>query len=104
MTRYISLDRWKKRTALKRDGREELILLYITACVADRIEIIYDYEEGTGSVREQFAEYPAVTHFDNGILQADWSHNQGLADYSGDAGIVNLDYKALTEENIFRIN
>ena len=164
------------------DGREELILVYITASVADSIEIIYDYDEETGSVREQFAEYPAVTHFDNGILQADWSHNQGLAgrvwpytlyrynaekdtyeavamvdawdksltdknyegdsfpdeadrdgdlllyyimepdqyklknpvdgkayenwlaDYNGDAGIVNLDYKALTEENIFRLN
>lgn len=160
------------------DGREELILVYITASVADSKELIYDYDEESGSVREQFAEYPAVTHFDNGILQADWSHNQGLAgrvwpytlyqynpesdtyeaiamvdawdksltdtdyegnafpdevdrdgdllvyyimepdkyelknpvdaeayekwvaDYSGEAGIVRLDYKALTEENI----
>lgn len=160
------------------DGREELILVYITASVADSKELIYDYDKESGSVREQFAEYPAVTHFDNGILQADWSHNQGLAgrvwpytlyqynsesdtyeaiamvdawdksltdtdyegntfpdevdrdgdlliyyimepdtyelknpvdaeayenwlaDYSGEAGIVSLDYKALTEENI----
>uniref|UniRef100_UPI0040571716 hypothetical protein n=1 Tax=Agathobacter sp. TaxID=2021311 RepID=UPI0040571716 len=61
------------------DGNEELIVIYTTTYVAGHAEIIYDYDAATGSVREQFVEYPAVTHFDNGILKADWSHNQGLA-------------------------
>ncbi len=61
------------------DGNEELILIYTTTYVAGHAEIIYDYDADTGSVREQFVEYPAVTHFDNGILKVDWSHNQGLA-------------------------
>lgn len=60
------------------DGNMELILLYITASMAGKAEIIYDYDADTGSVREQFVEFPSVTHFDNGILKADWSHNQGL--------------------------
>jgi len=60
------------------DGSEELIILYFTTYMAGHAVIIYDYDEVTGSVREQFIEYPAVTYFDNGILMADWSHNQGL--------------------------
>lgn len=60
------------------DGNVELILLYITTSMAGQAEIIYDYDADTGSVREQFIEFPSVTHFDNGILKADWSHNQGL--------------------------
>mgnify|MGYP003290061521 CR=1 FL=1 len=61
------------------DGDVELILIYTTTNTAGHAEIIYDYDAVTGNVREQFIEYPAVTHFDNGILKVDWSHNQGLA-------------------------
>ena len=61
------------------DGNEELILVYTTTYMAGMAEIIYDYDADTDSVREQFIEFPGVTHFDNGILKADWSHNQGLA-------------------------
>lgn len=61
------------------DGNVELILVYTTTYMAGMAEIIYDYDADTDSVREQFIEFPAVTHFDNGILKADWSHNQGLA-------------------------
>ncbi len=61
------------------DGNVELILVYTTTYMAGMAEIIYDYDADTDSVREQFIGFPAVTHFDNGILKADWSHNQGLA-------------------------
>lgn len=64
---------------IDKDGKDELIVVYITTYVGGQVEIIYDYDGTTGSVREQFIEYPGVTHFDNGILKADWSHNQGLA-------------------------
>ena len=61
------------------DGNVELILVYTTTYMAGMAEIIYDYDADTDSVREQFIEFPGVTHYDNGILKADWSHNQGLA-------------------------
>ncbi len=64
---------------IDQDGKVELILFYTTTYVGGHAEIIYDYDAATGSVREQLVEYPGVTHFDNGILKADWSHNQGLA-------------------------
>ena len=60
------------------DGNVELIVLYTTTSMAGQAEIIYDYDTSTDSVREQFIEFPSVTHFDNGILRADWSHNHGL--------------------------
>lgn len=62
------------------DGSAELILLYITTYVGGHSQIIYDYDSSTGSVREQFIEYPAVVYFDNGILKADWSHNHSLSE------------------------
>lgn len=62
------------------DGNGELILLYITTYVGGHSQIIYDYDESTGSVREQFIEYPAVVYFDNGILKADASHNHSLSE------------------------
>lgn len=64
---------------IDKDGNVELLLVYITTSMAGNVEIIYDYDETTGNVREEFAEFPSVTHFDNGILKADWSHNPGLS-------------------------
>lgn len=62
------------------DGNAELILIYITTYVGGHSQIIYDYDAATGSVREQFIEYPAVVYFDNGILKADASHNHSLSE------------------------
>ena len=62
------------------DGSVELILLYTTTYVAGNAEIIYDFDASTGGVREQFIEYPAVVHFDNGILKVDASHNHTLSE------------------------
>ncbi len=64
------------------DGKRELIIQYVTASSAGMMELIYDYDGGTKSVRKQFVEYPALTYYDNGMIEAGWSHNQGLA---GDA-------------------
>lgn len=64
------------------DGKRELLVQYVTAPTAGMMELIYDYEEETKSVREQFREYPLLTFYDNGMIEAGWSHNQGR---SGDA-------------------
>ena len=61
------------------DGREELVIQYLTAnMVAGMQALIYDTDEN-GSLRLQFAEFPNLTFYDNGAIQAGWSHNQGLA-------------------------
>lgn len=65
---------------IDQDGSVELILLYTTTYVGGHAVIIYDYDATTGSVREQFVEYPGVTCFDNGILKADASHNHSLSE------------------------
>lgn len=61
------------------DGREELIFKYITTAVAGMTEFIYDYDEESGKLRQQFVEFPGLTFYENGNIEAGWSHNQGLA-------------------------
>ena len=61
------------------DGREELVLQYLTAnMVAGMRALIYDTDEN-GGLCLQFSEFPNLTFYDNGAIQAGWSHNQGLA-------------------------
>lgn len=61
------------------DGREELIVQYTTDCMAAKEERIYDYDSGAGAVVRKFQEFPSIAYYDNGMLQAGWSHDQGLA-------------------------
>lgn len=61
------------------DGNEELIIQFTTTAVAGMVEYIYDYDSESQELREQFLEFPALTFYDNGVIKADWSHNQGLA-------------------------
>ena len=61
------------------DGREELVIQYLTAnMVAGMRAPIYDTDEN-GGLCLQFSEFPNLTFYDNGAIQAGWSHNQGLA-------------------------
>ena len=61
------------------DGREELVIQYNTAImVAGMRALLYDTDEN-GGLRLQFSEFPNLTFYDNGAIQAGWSHNQGLA-------------------------
>lgn len=59
------------------DGKDELILHITTATMAGMFERIYDYDPEAGSIKEEFTEFPDITYYDNGILKANWSHNQG---------------------------
>ncbi len=61
------------------DNKEELILVYSTASMAGMVEIIYGYHEDTKTTSEELRIFPNATHYDNGIIKAGWSHNQGMA-------------------------
>ena len=59
------------------DGRDELILQNANTIMAGQTERIYDYDGA--AFREEFSDFPALTYYDNGVIRADWSHNQGWA-------------------------
>ena len=61
------------------DGRTELILLYAAASMAGQSAYVFDYDSAAGRLRTQLQEFPLLTFYDNGVIRADWSHNQGLA-------------------------
>ena len=61
------------------DGREELIVQFTTASMAGQVQYIFDYDESSKRLREELREFPLLTFYDNGVIKADWSHNQGLA-------------------------
>lgn len=59
------------------DGEDELIVYYITAIIADQIGCVYDYSEDSGNSYLKFSEYPMLSFYGNGTIEAGWSHNQG---------------------------
>ena len=61
------------------DGKEELILLYSTTITAGMAGYVFDYDIEAGALQTQLYEYPALTFYNNGIVKALWSHNQGRA-------------------------
>ena len=61
------------------DGRDELILTYTDTTMAEMGASIYDYDAEQDCLVQEFSAFPMLTFYDNGVIQADWSHNQGLA-------------------------
>ena len=61
------------------DGQDELIVMYTTTYMAGQVQGIFGYDAGSGQVKTELTEYPLLTFFDNGVIKAGWSHNQGLA-------------------------
>lgn len=59
------------------DGREELVLEYVSTSVAAHRGLVMDYDPKEEKVRIQLDEYPAPAFFDNGAVLVHWSHNQG---------------------------
>ncbi len=82
------------------DGKEELIILYRTAeCAAGMTGGVFAYDAGSSELRPELLEFPALTFYDNGIIKALWSHNQGrggnfwpynLYKYDGDSDTYEL--------------
>ena len=59
------------------DGQEELLLNWTGASMADMVEYIWGY--GDNGTHVELCEFPALICYDNGVIEAQWSHNQGLA-------------------------
>lgn len=67
---------------LDSDGKEELVLAMVHYPMAAMRTMVYEYDVETNEMKTQISDFPAMTFFDNGVLQVDASHNQGWA---GDA-------------------
>lgn len=72
---------------IDQDGKDELIIQYTTTYMAGMVELIYDYDKESDTVRTELVEFPAIIFYDNGVIEAGLSHNQGLA---GDFWPYNL--------------
>lgn len=59
------------------DGREELLLNWSNACMAGMSTYIWDYADG--ALHQELTAFPALIFYDHGVIQEDWSHNQGWA-------------------------
>lgn len=59
-----------------RDGQDELLLQNASTITAGMTERIYALEDGV--FREEFSAFPALTYYENGVILAAWSHNQGV--------------------------
>lgn len=79
------------------DGEEELFLLWNNAITAGMRGIVFGYRDG--AVYEELSEFPLLTVYSNGVITADWSHNQGLAgrvwpynlyQYNAESGVYEL--------------
>lgn len=63
---------------IDQDGKEELIIMYGTTYSAGMVGTVLAYDGDTGKLKTELLEYPLLTFYDNGAVQAEWSHNQGL--------------------------
>ena len=61
------------------DGKDELIIAYTTSSMAGMKAIIYDFDSSENTIKEEFVEFPTLTFYNNGVIVALASHNQGLA-------------------------
>lgn len=61
------------------DGKDELIILYSTTITAGMAGYILAYDDASGALQTQLREFPAFVFYDNGVVKALWSHNQGHA-------------------------
>lgn len=64
---------------IDQDGKDELIVVWVTTYTAGNAGIVYGFDAASGTVRTELIEYPMLTFYDNGVVEAGLSHNQGLA-------------------------
>ncbi|MBD5149423.1 MAG: hypothetical protein HDT18_03425 [Oscillibacter sp.] len=61
------------------DGTEELIVQDQVGEAAGQWVRIYGYDHAAGTAYVELEEYPDLCYYDNGVIEAGWSHNQGAA-------------------------
>lgn len=64
---------------IDQDGEEELLIIWTSTYSAGMAGIVYGYDSASGSVKTELLEYPSLTFYNNGVVEAGLSHNQGLA-------------------------
>ena len=64
-------------TDIDGDGKEELLLLWDHAVMAGMECTVLGYDGE--AVYAELSVFPSLRFYDNGAVEADWSHNQGLA-------------------------
>lgn len=61
------------------DGEDELLIAHTSTAVAGMVELVYGYDENAKMLNEELSTFPFIQYYDNGVIVADWSHNQGKA-------------------------
>lgn len=61
------------------DGIDELILTFSTAPIAGMCTWVCGYDAETDTAYVELSVFPDTTFYTGGLLEAGWSHNQGLA-------------------------
>lgn len=89
------------------DGKDELIVQFVTAPMAGNVETVYSYDEARETLHKILAVFPAMTYYTNGLVKEDWSHGSELAgdeywpynlyQYSSETG----EYELIAEVNMW---
>lgn len=61
------------------DGKEELLFMNTDTYMAAQAEYVFAYDSEAKKLQTELSEFPFLTFYNNGIIKAGWSHNQGLA-------------------------
>lgn len=64
---------------IDQDGKQELLINYITALTAGQVQAVYGWDGKGKPLKEEFVDFPYTAFYDNGTVQANFSHNHGLA-------------------------
>lgn len=69
---------------IDRDGNEELMIDHDDGSLAGTKLYIYDYDEESGTVQNEFCAWPSLTFYENGVIEAWYSHYNGTANGAED--------------------
>ncbi len=61
------------------DGEAELLLMYNSTYMAGQVGYVFGCDAETKILQTELSEFPFLTFYENGIIKAGWSHNQGRA-------------------------
>jgi len=61
------------------DGKDELILIWTNTYGAGQTGYVFAYDPEAKTLRTELTEFTCLTFYDNGMVKALWSHNQGRA-------------------------
>lgn len=89
------------------DGKDELIVQFVTAPMSGNVETVYSYDESGDTLHKILAVFPSMTYYTNGLVKEDWSHGSELAgdeywpynmyQYSSETG----EYELVAEVNMW---